>query len=50
MKFVTAVVAAIAPAVLAAPEDERVTWLPHIGQTDFFGLFSGYVNIEGTSK
>ena len=47
MKFISALLAAMA---YAAPEDERVTWLPKIGNIEGFGLFSGYVGIEGTSK
>jgi cathepsin A (carboxypeptidase C) len=41
---------ASAGVVLAAPEEERVTWLPNIGTIDKFDMFSGYANIPETSK
>ena len=49
MKFLTSVVSMVA-AVYAAPESDRVTWLPSIGSITDFDMFSGYVDIEGTSK
>ena len=50
MRFTTALIAATAPMVMAAPEEERVTWLPNIGNIEGFNLYSGYVTIPGTSK
>ena len=47
MKFASALLATIA---MAAPENEKVTWLPSIGDVSGFNLYSGYVNIPGTSK
>jgi carboxypeptidase C (cathepsin A) len=47
MKFAAALLATLA---YAAPEEDRVTWLPNIGPITDFGLFSGYVTIGDTSK
>lgn len=47
MKFAPALLATIA---FAAPEEDRVSWLPNIGTIEDFGLFSGYVTIGDTSK
>merc|ERR1719265_992671 len=49
MKFTSALLAAV-PMVMAAPENEKVTWLPNVGDITGFNLYSGYVNIPGTSK
>jgi len=36
--------------VAAAPAAEKVTSLPGMGNFDKFGLYSGYINLPGTSK
>ena len=51
MKFSTSVAGcALAALVHAAPEHDRVTSLPEMGNFDEYGAFSGYLPIEGTSK
>ena len=50
MKFTASLIAMAAPMVMAAPEAERVTWLPSIGSIEGFNLYSGYVNVPETSK
>ena len=51
MKFSTSVAGcALAALVHAAPEHDRVTSLPEMGNFDKYGAFSGYLPIEGTSK
>ena len=47
MRFISAVLAAMAA---ARPEEDRVFYLPEMGMFDEYGAFSGYIDIEGTSK
>jgi len=49
MKFLAAI-ASFAAFALAKPEEERVTHLPEMGTFDKYGAFSGYLNIEDTTK
>ena len=45
-KYASALVAV----ALAKPEEERVTSLPDMDTFDQYGMFSGFLDIEGTSK
>ena len=47
MRFISAVLAATA---VARPEEDRVFYLPEMGMFDEYGAYSGYIDIEGTSK
>ena len=51
MKFATcATAAALASLVHAAPEHDRVEYLPDMGVFDTYGAFSGYLDIAESSK
>jgi hypothetical protein len=51
MKFTLALIgSALAGMALAAPEEDRVTYLPEMGYFDKFGAFSGYVDIKERKK
>ena len=41
---------ALASIVNAAPKEDRVTELPDMATFDTFPVYSGYLNIEGTTK
>ena len=49
MRFITALVS-LAGVALARPEEDRMFYLPEMGLFDQYGAYSGYLNIEGTSK
>ena len=49
MKF-AATLAAIAVMAHAKPEEDRMTYLPEMGNFDTYGAFSGYLNIPDTTK
>lgn len=49
MKFTTAL-AGIAAVAFAAPEEDRVVSLPDMRTFDTYGAFSGFLDIEGTTK
>ena len=50
MKFATAVLATAIATVSAKPEEDRVTYLPEMGNFDKYGAFSGYLDIQDTTK
>jgi len=49
MKF-AATLAAFVLVAQAKPEEERVTYLPEMGNFDKYGAFSGYLDIKNTTK
>ena len=49
MSFITALVS-LAGVALARPEEDRMFYLPEMGLFDQYGAYSGYLDIEGTSK
>jgi hypothetical protein len=50
MRTIFAAACCMAVFVAAAPAAEKVTSLPGMGNFDKFGLYSGYINLPGTSK
>ena len=42
--------AALIAVALAAPEEDRVASLPDMATFDTFPVYSGYINIENTTK
>ncbi len=50
MRTVFASACILAVFVAAAPEAEKVTSLPGMGNFDKFGLYSGYIALPNTSK
>jgi len=49
MKFIIAALT-FASVAQAAPEEDRVLYLPEMGYFDKYGAFSGYIDIADTSK
>lgn len=51
MKFTVALIgSAVAGLAYAAPEEDRVLYLPEMGYFDKFGAYSGYVDIKEKKK
>jgi carboxypeptidase C (cathepsin A) len=50
MKKKSLACAALIAVTFAAPEEDRVTSLPDMATFDTFPVYSGYLNIEGTTK
>jgi len=49
MRFTVALIG-FAGMALAAPEEDRVTYLPEMGYFDKYAVYSGYVDIPATGK